>query len=97
MHFFSIKIKISSILFILVTLLPMLNSSATNFCLKDEECDDLNYCNLKENKCIHKRIFTDFTKEFFGLVMIVIGSAFSNAGGIGGGGLLIPILLLVLN
>ena len=97
MHFYSMKIKILSILFILVTLIPMLNSSATNFCLKDEECDELNYCNLKENKCIHKRIFTDFPKEFFGLVMIVIGSAFSNAGGIGGGGLLIPILLLILN
>ena len=91
------KIKKLSILFILVTLLPLLNSSATNFCLKDAECDELNYCDLKENKCVHKRIFTDFTKEFFGLVMIVIGSAFSNAGGIGGGGLLIPILLLILN
>ena len=31
-----------------------------------------------------------------GLLCIVVGSALSNAGGIGGGGLLIPILILIL-
>jgi len=31
------------------------------------------------------------------LILIFIGSALSNAGGIGGGGLLIPILLLMMN
>jgi len=56
----------------------------------------LNYCNLKEKKCVHKKIFTDTPKEMLGLVCIVFGSALSNAGGIGGGGLLIPILLLIL-
>lgn len=35
-------------------------------------------------------------KEVIGLVFILLGSALSNAGGIGGGGLLIPILLLLL-
>ena len=31
------------------------------------------------------------------MIFITIGSALSNAGGIGGGGLLIPILILILN
>ena len=35
-------------------------------------------------------------REIVGLVCIVVGSALSNAGGIGGGGLLIPILILIL-
>lgn len=34
--------------------------------------------------------------EIFGLFLIFLGSALSNAGGIGGGGLLLPILLLVM-
>lgn len=36
-------------------------------------------------------------REIIGGFFIVIGSALSNAGGIGGGGLLIPILLILLN
>lgn len=35
--------------------------------------------------------------EIIGAVFIIIGSAISNAGGIGGGGLLMPILVLYLN
>lgn len=35
-------------------------------------------------------------KEIIGLFSIFIGSGISNAGGIGGGGLLIPILILIL-
>jgi uncharacterized membrane protein YfcA len=36
-------------------------------------------------------------KEAIGAILIFIGSALSNAGGIGGGGLLVPILILFLN
>jgi uncharacterized membrane protein YfcA len=35
-------------------------------------------------------------REITGLICIIVGSALSNAGGIGGGGLLIPILILIL-
>jgi len=91
------KIRTISIIFILIILFPLCHSSATNFCKNDGDCDELNYCNINENKCVHNKIFTDFPKEFTGLILIVFGSALSNAGGIGGGGLLIPILLLVLN
>jgi len=90
------KAKISYFIFIFITLLPIVYTSATNFCKTNEECDELNYCKIDENKCVHKKIFNNLLLEFSGLIMIVIGSALSNAGGIGGGGLLIPILLLVL-
>ena len=46
--------------------------------------------------CRHKSLFPISPFEILGFFLIFIGSALSNAGGIGGGGLLLPILLLVL-
>jgi uncharacterized membrane protein YfcA len=54
----------------------------------------MNFC--EQNLCKHKKVFPITQEEIFGLFLIFIGSALSNAGGIGGGGLLIPILILVL-
>ena len=45
--------------------------------------------------CKHKSIFPIDNFEILGFFLIFLGSALSNAGGIGGGGLLLPILLLV--
>jgi uncharacterized membrane protein YfcA len=58
---------------------------------------ELNFCNLEKKLCVHKKVFPITFSEVIGLIMITIGSALSNAGGIGGGGLLIPILLLLLH
>jgi uncharacterized membrane protein YfcA len=55
---------------------------------------ELNNC--YQGKCVHKFIFPITFPEIIGLMFILVGSALSNAGGIGGGGLLIPILLLML-
>jgi uncharacterized membrane protein YfcA len=55
---------------------------------------ELNNC--FQGKCVHKFIFPITLPEIIGLIFILIGSALSNAGGIGGGGLLIPILLILL-
>ncbi len=44
---------------------------------------------------MHKHFFPPTTSELIGAGSIVLGSAVSNAGGIGGGGLLIPILILI--
>ena len=60
----------------------------------DKDCQEFNLC--EENKCVHKPFFPTSGNEIFGLFLIIIGSALSNAGGIGGGGLLIPILLFFL-
>ncbi len=57
---------------------------------------EFNFCDSASEKCTHKPFFPFNIQEVFGLGSIVIGSALSNAGGIGGGGLLIPILLLIL-
>ena len=83
--------------FIFIINLSPANSTPSESCKTDSECLTLNYCNLDLNKCLHKAIFSDVKNEIIGLICIVFGSALSNAGGIGGGGLLIPILLLILN
>jgi uncharacterized membrane protein YfcA len=48
-------------------------------------------------KCVHKPFLPPTKEEYIGALSILIGSAISNAGGIGGGGLLIPILILLIN
>jgi uncharacterized membrane protein YfcA len=60
-----------------------------------EDCQELNLC--KEGLCKHKDFFPITLTEAIGALLIIIGSALSNAGGIGGGGLLVPILILYLN
>ena len=49
------------------------------------------------NKCIHKRYLPPTIKEIFGSVLIVLGSALSNIGGIGGGGIMSPIMKFYMN
>ncbi len=52
--------------------------------------------NCIDYKCQHKHFLPPTLQEIIGCMLIIIGSALSNAGGIGGGGLLIPILILQL-
>ena len=59
------------------------------------DCPFLNICN-SDKYCEHKEVFPITTQEIIGLVVLLIGSAISNAGGIGGGALLLPILLVIL-
>jgi uncharacterized membrane protein YfcA len=79
----------------LLFLLFAYTSSASEACIQDDQCISLNLCINKE--CKHKTVFPLSVSEIIGLFGIIIGSALSNAGGIGGGGLLIPLLILVLN
>ena len=65
-------------------------------CMNNLDCPNFNICN-EENKCIHKNVFPIETQEIIGLLFLLIGSAISNAGGVGGGALLIPILIVILN
>lgn len=71
-----------------------LKKETHNECLNDQNCDYLNVC--INNKCKHKEFLPPATQEIVGVFMIILGSALSNAGGIGGGGLLVPILILLL-
>ncbi len=44
---------------------------------------------------MHKKLFPTSITEVTGFILILLTSALSNAGGVGGGGLVIPILLLM--
>ena len=63
-------------------------------CKVESDCIENNYCS-KDGYCIHKELFPIKEIEIIGLVIIFLTSALSNAGGVGGGGLVIPILLLM--
>ena len=94
-----LKPNLKNVTGILFTLLVIAKSSkekklALGECIKDDNCNYLNVC--VNHKCEHKPFLPPSTEEITGAFAITIGSAISNAGGIGGGGLLIPILILML-
>jgi uncharacterized membrane protein YfcA len=66
-------------------------------CAVDTDCPLYPYyiCDLEAelSKCFHKSIFPIYIEEFFGLIILPILLAFANVGGIGGGGLIIPITM----
>jgi hypothetical protein len=76
----------------ILILLVAINCKSEFECYTDANCDILNEC--IDNKCIHKEFFPYTAREVMGGLLIMVGSALSNAGGIGGGGLIIPILIL---
>ena len=61
--------------------------------IETNDCAALNSC--IEGLCVHKDIFPLTLREGIGAIFIMIFSGFANAGGIGGGGFLSPLLLLL--
>jgi hypothetical protein len=63
-------------------------------CETDADCPFSGYyvCNC-DYKCEHKGIFPMYLSEFIGLVVLPPLLAFANVGGVGGGGLIIPITM----
>lgn len=61
-----------------------------NYCTITEDCPELNYCLLKQ--CRHKRFFPITLKEIIGSIVLFVTSALTNASGVGGGGVINPIL-----
>ena len=43
--------------------------------------------------CLHKEMFPMHTSEFYGSFLIVLLLAFTNTGGLGGGGIMIPVMI----
>ncbi len=70
----------------------MNSSHQSEKCLSNKDCLEENYCHL--GKCHHKSIFPLDLNDLIGFFSILLGSAISNAGGIGGGGLYIPSLII---
>mmetsp|Transcript_20949 Transcript_20949/g.23314 ORF Transcript_20949/g.23314 Transcript_20949/m.23314 type:complete len:248 (-) Transcript_20949:876-1619(-) len=63
-----------------------------NDCIIDSDCTDTyEHCDLKDLECKHNDVFPLEILEFFGSVILGIMIALSNAGGIGGGGIIVPI------
>jgi len=56
--------------------------SKSEKCTKDIDCIENNFC-FKE-KCHHKSLIPITGRDVIGFLSIIIGSAVSNAGGIGG-------------
>lgn len=64
-------------------------------CKVDKDCDNDYYSCTKEHFCLHKHLFPHmFTMEIIGsfVLMVIIGMA--AASGIGGGGLVMPIVII---
>lgn len=64
-------------------------------CQKDSDCQVDNHC--KVDTCKHNSFFPFKSKEIIGLASIFLASAISNAGGIGGGTLFLPVLIIILH
>ena len=60
-------------------------------CKVDTDCPEHPFKLCERHICVHKGIFPIYYKEFLGIIVITILIALANVGGIGGGGLIIPI------
>ena len=53
------------------------------------------YCNMSTKYCEHETL-SELSKEYIiGLIMVIFISAFANAGGIGGGAVIVPVLTVM--
>ena len=93
--------KLSFILFILFACLFSSLRASGEICTittgeqgnETDDCPALHDC--IDNQCKHKDIFPLEGREIFGGLLIMVLSGFANAGGIGGGSILTPILLTI--
>ena len=69
-------------------------------CSEDEDCGKWFYCDYnpqeKHNECFHKAIVPVRWEDFVSGILSFVGSSFAVVAGVGGGGLYVPILMLIL-
>ena len=82
---------------LLVGLLAVsLSVNPEDVCTKNEECDPpYEMCNQELGHCVHKSIFPIEALEFTGIIVLGVIMALCNAAGIGGGGIVIPICIIL--
>ena len=72
-------------------------SKANEPCKLDTDCNaPFEFCNEELGDgglCAHKALFPMLASEFFGLFVVTALLIFTNIGGLGGGGILIPVML----
>ena len=68
-------------------------------CANDEFCvsnlTNQYFCNEKTNLCEHQSLSEFTTPYIIGIILIIFISAFANAGGIGGGSVIVPVLTIL--
>jgi uncharacterized membrane protein YfcA len=62
-------------------------------CKTDSDCSRLNVCISQE--CEHKELFPLGIVEYLGVFLVILLAGLSNAGGVGGGAIMTPILILL--
>ena len=65
-------------------------------CMVDSDCaTPYEFCEIKEDNpvCTHKSLFPMLTSEWYGLFIVMFLLAFTNTGGLGGAGIIIPLML----
>ena len=75
---------------------------ATDFARLGKECANTTECYSEpafescsdESKCMHKSILPLLPNEIAGFFVTVAALLFANAGGLGGGGIMIPVLMV---
>mgnify|MGYP006105654035 CR=1 FL=1 len=64
-------------------------------CKSDTDClgNGWEYCD-ETKKCVHKKIWPMKQQEFWGMIMVFAVLWVANMGGIGGGGMLVPVCMI---
>ena len=62
-------------------------------CTSNSDCLALYNCSLKKNTCQHKKLFPMTTREIIGSIIIAIIVGLANAGGMGGGPVMVPLII----
>ena len=62
-------------------------------CKTDSDCSRLSVCISEE--CEHKDLFPMGVVEYLGVFLVILLAGLSNAGGVGGGAIMTPILILL--
>eukprot|EP01017_Pseudomicrothorax_dubius_P049015 TRINITY_DN9040_c0_g1_i8.p1 TRINITY_DN9040_c0_g1~~TRINITY_DN9040_c0_g1_i8.p1 ORF type:complete len:166 (-),score=21.00 TRINITY_DN9040_c0_g1_i8:60-557(-) len=63
-------------------------------CKVDTDCPSLHVCHSILNLCEHKPVFPLQSSEIYGSLLVIIVAGLANAGGLGGGAILTPILMI---
>ncbi len=82
------------LIYLLLILFTIGINAQTQDCV-ESECPSLFVYDCEQETCVHKGIFPLTFREIFGAILIVIFSGLLTSGGMGGGGIYTPILLMV--
>jgi len=78
---------------ILLSLLTMCLSENTETCVRDSDCLNAPFFECHKNLCTHKGPFPVLGVEIGGIFVLTLLLALSNMAGIGGGGIIVPLLM----